>query len=274
MNGILIPSHSSDTFLREQSASFVSAALLLWECPRSLLSALAPTHPDHDIWLASFREEKDGIRSQNTYNVLTLDQYRAYRVKGAPRAIPTMCVLTIKPNKMLRPHRAKSRILVLGNHKDWIWSKPEKYAPILHPDTLHLIISMAVQQRRTLKQGDCKNAFCQGILPPDEISIVKPLIGDPDAKNDEYWLLKRTLYGLSHSPKHWYDKICKILTSVGLKQNSYDPCLFSGNIIDPTDPSDYPSSSPLTLGLYVDDFVYFSADPAVEAKFERLLQQH
>jgi hypothetical protein len=27
-------------------------------------------------------------------------------------------------------------------------------------------------------------------------------------------------------------------------------------------------SSPLTLGLYVDDFVYFSADPAVEAKFE------
>jgi hypothetical protein len=33
-------------------------------------------------------------------------------------------------------------------------------------------------------------------------------------------------------------------------------------------------SSPLTLGLYVDDFVYFSADPAVEAKLERLLQQH
>ena len=140
----------------------------------------------------------------------------------------------------------------------WIWSKPEKYAPILRPDTLRLIVSMAVQQRRTLKQGNCKNAFCLGILPPGEITIVKPPIGDPDAKKDEYWLLKRTLYGLRRSPKYWYDKICKILTSIGLKQNPYDPCLFSGNIIDPTDPSNSPSSSPLTLGLYVDDFVYFS----------------
>jgi hypothetical protein len=33
-------------------------------------------------------------------------------------------------------------------------------------------------------------------------------------------------------------------------------------------------SSPLTLGLYVNNFVYFLADPAVEAKFEGLLQQY
>ena len=275
MDGILIPGHTSGSFLRDpSSASFVSAASLLRECPRSLLSALAPTHPDRDTWLASFREEKDGIKSQDTYDVLTLDQYRAYRAKGAPRAIPTMCVLTIKPDEMLRPHRAKSRIVVLGNHEDRIWTKCEKYAPVLRSDTLRLIVSMAIQKRRTLKQGDCKNAFCQGILPPDEITIVKPPIGDPDAKKDEFWLLKRTLYGLRRSPKHWYDKIRTILTSLGLQQNAYDPCLFSGHVIDPSDPTDSPTSSPLTLGLYVDDFVYFSDDPAVEAKFERLLKHY
>jgi hypothetical protein len=142
--------------------------------------------------LASFREEKDGIKLQDTYNVLTLKQYCAYRTQGAPRAIPTMCVLTIKPDEMLRPHRAKLRIVVLGNHEERIWTKSEKYAPILCPDTLRLIVSMTVQRRRTLKQGDCKNAFCQGVLPPDKITIVKPSIGDPDAKKDEYWLLKRT----------------------------------------------------------------------------------
>jgi hypothetical protein len=60
---------------------------------------------------------------------------------------------------------------------------------------------------------------------------------------------------------------------IGLQQNAYNPCLFSGNIVDPLDPSDSPLSSPLTLGLYVDDFVYFSEDPAVEAKFERLLNE-
>ena len=270
--GILYPGHSISSLSRDNSANFVSAASLLRECPRSLLTALAPTHMDRETWLLSFEEEKNGIKSQDTYNVIDLAQYRALRAKGAPRAIPTMCVLTIKPDEMLRPHRAKARIVVLGNHEDRIWTKSEKYAPVLRPDTLRLLTSMAVERRRTLKQGDCKNAFCQGILPPDEITIVKPPIGDPDAKEGEYWLLKWTLYGLRRSPKHWYDKIRKIFNKLGLQQNAYDPCLFSGNIVDPTVPNDTPSSSPLSLGLYVDDFVFFSEDPAVEAKFQRLLQ--
>ncbi len=65
---------------------------------------------------------------------------------------------------------------------------------------MRLTVSMAVEQHQTLQQGDCKNAFCQSILPPDEIAIIKPPTRDPDAKKDEYWLLKRTLYGLRCSP--------------------------------------------------------------------------
>ena len=91
---------------------------------------------------------------------------------------------------MVRPHHAKARIVILGNHKDRIWTKSEKYAPVLHPDTLRLIVSFAIQQQRTLKQGYCKNAFC--ILTLDEITIIKPPIGNPTTKKDEYWLLKRT----------------------------------------------------------------------------------
>ncbi len=100
----------------------------------------------------------------------------------------------------MNPHHAKSRIVVLGNHEDRVWTKPEKYAPVLRPDSLRLMVSMAMERHTFLKQGDCKNAFCQGILPDDEVTIVKPPIDDPDAKKDEYWLLKRTLYGLRCSP--------------------------------------------------------------------------
>jgi hypothetical protein len=107
--------------------------------------ALVATHPDRDMWLLSFCEEKDGIKSQDTYNILNLVEYRALQEKGAPHAIPTMCVLTIKPDEMLHPHCAKARIKVLRNHKDWVWMKSEKYAPVLHPDTLGLIVSVAVK---------------------------------------------------------------------------------------------------------------------------------
>jgi hypothetical protein len=125
----------------------------------------------------------------DTSNTITLAQYRAYREKGAPDVIPTMCILTIKPDEILKPHHAKARIVALGNHKDKDWSKKDKYAPVLRPNTMRLIVSMAIEQHRKLRQGGCKNAFCQGILPPDKITILKPPIGDPDAKKKEYWLL-------------------------------------------------------------------------------------
>jgi hypothetical protein len=71
-----------------------------------------------------------------------------------------------------------------------VWSKPNKYAPVLHPDSMRLIASMAVERHMYLKQGDCKNVFCQCVLPDEEITIVKPPIGYPDATKNEYWLFK------------------------------------------------------------------------------------
>ncbi len=83
------------------------------------------------------------------------------------------------------PLRAKSRIVVLGN-RDCEWSKSNQFAPVLCFDSLCYLVSLAVQHCPGLKQGDCKNAFCQGILPPEEVTIIWPPLGDPDAAKDEY----------------------------------------------------------------------------------------
>jgi hypothetical protein len=239
--GILIPGHVAHTFIRQAPssgplvsasytstfdpvASIVSAVNLHWDCPPSLLQALAASHPDHEVWLQSYYEEKGGIESLGTFKRLTLGGYRALWEKGAPKAIPTMCVLTIKRDELLLPPRAKSRIVVLGNRETRDWSRSDRFAPVLHFDSLRFLVSLAVQHRCGLKQGDCKNAFCQGILPPEEVTIVRPPSGDPDAAKDYYWLLQKTLYGLRRSPRHWYEKIDSILRSIGLILNAHDPC--------------------------------------------------
>jgi hypothetical protein len=155
VEGVLIPGHQSSSFLtprRSLAASHVSAVNLKRKCPHSLLTALHPTHPDRETWMASFREEKSGIESQGTYVEIGLSEYRALRAKGAPKAIPTMCVLSIKKDEMLNPLRAKSRIVALGNHEDRVWTKSEKYAPVLRPDSMRLMVSLAVERRCTLKQ--------------------------------------------------------------------------------------------------------------------------
>ena len=102
-----------------------------------------------------------------------------------------MCVLTIKRNENLLPVRAKTRIVVLGNHEDRVWTKSEKFAPVLRSDSLRYIVSMAVEKRRLLKQGDCKNVFCNGELPEDEVTIVRQPNGDPSAAKNEFCFSRR-----------------------------------------------------------------------------------
>ena len=115
-----------------------------------------------------------------------------------------MCVMTTKRDENMAPDRAKSRIVVLGNLENRLWAKSEKYAPVLQYSSLRLLTSMATKNCCILRQGDCKNAVCNAKLPTDKTTIIKPPSGDPDAKRDVFWILKKTLDGLGLSPRHWY----------------------------------------------------------------------
>jgi hypothetical protein len=68
-------------------------------------------------------------------------------------------------------------------------------------------------------------------------------------------------------------KIESVLNQLGLHQNPCDLCLFTGFVVNPSNPVVTPSSIPLTLDFYVDGFVYFSEDPTVEEKFQCLLKE-
>jgi hypothetical protein len=212
IEGVLLPGHVSHSFIHtlplpqvstfDPVALFVSALNLHHNCPPTLLKALADLHPDREVWLKSYQEEKGSHQSLNTYPKITLGEYCTLHKKGAPCTNPTMCVLTIKQDENLLPQHEKSQIVVLGNHEDRFWSKSDKFAPVLESESLCLLVSVAVEKQCPLCQGDCKNAFCLGILPPEEVTIVRPPLGDPDANPQEYWLLLQTLYGLQHSPQH------------------------------------------------------------------------
>jgi hypothetical protein len=128
------------------------------------------------------------------------------------------------------PLRAKSQIGILGNQQERNWSMSECFMPVLWFNSLRFLVSLAVQHRLGLKQGDCKNAFSHGDLPPDEVTIVHPPSGDPDSPKDEYWLLAKTLYGLCRSPHHWYQKIDAILCSIGLIPSPHDPCFYTASL--------------------------------------------
>jgi hypothetical protein len=153
--------------------------------------------------------------------------------------------------------------VALGNYEDRIWEKSEKYAPVLRDESSRAMTSMAIEKGRREKQGDCKNAFVQSYLPKDETIVCRPLRGCPLSNPGDLWLLRKTLYGLRRSPYHWYQNIKKILVDMGLEISDHDQRVFTGKIAD--------QLPPIYLGLYVDDFKYFSESNETERLFESLL---
>ena len=66
-----------------------------------------------------------------------------------------------------------------------------------------------------------------------------------------------------------------ILLKMGLKSSPHAPCLLSGVLEDSNSQKTISKDqSQLHVGLYVDDFVFYSSDPAQEVLFKKLLQEH
>ena len=115
----------------------------------------------------------------------------------------------------------------MGNFEDRLYQKSQRYAPVLKYSSLRLLTAKAVGDKRIIQQGDFKNALCKSTLPYNEVTVIRPPIGDPSFQEYEYWLLKKKLYGLRQSPHHWHNTIKGIILKMGLKASPHDPCLLS-----------------------------------------------
>jgi hypothetical protein len=77
--------------------------------------------------MESYEEEYYGLVALNTFTVIDAEQYQEIRTQTGKQAIPSMGILTVKNDAEGRPVRAKSRIVVLGNHETTPWSKTELF---------------------------------------------------------------------------------------------------------------------------------------------------
>ena len=244
-------------------ARHVSARNLTTEDVPSLLQHRLLNANDRRIWDSAYAEEYFGLTDLPCWVTITEAEFQRDR-HLYKSILPSMAVSLIKYDEFGNPKRAKYRIVALGNLESHKWSKVDCYAPVMNLMELRLLTALAVKNKRVLKSGDVKQAFVQAKLPPEEQYIVKPPPGCPYTPKGTYWKLLRTQYGLRRSPRHWFDRATEILKDIGLSPCPNSPCLFHGHLI--------PGKAKLYLGIYVDDFVYFSKDPEVEKIFEQKLQ--
>ena len=127
----------------------------------------------------------------------------------------------------------------------------ETYAPVVQWTTIRLMFILEVLLGLKSKQGDVTCAFLHGALEPGEtIYVDMPLGFNSKSKNGKRQVLKlnKTLYGLRQSPRAFWKYITAKLETCGLKQSTFDPCLFVGTDV--------------MCIVYVDDLIFWSRDVA------------
>jgi len=164
----------------------LQSCVLMHVSAHGLQSLIAPTSLIHHhklqpgdkaIWDDAYNEEYDGLVSLPTWEVVTEEQYR--ELSNGKRALPTMAIATIKYDQFNKPKRAKYHLVVLGNLDYHTWSKEDTAAPVLSQLELRLLTTLAVHNKRVLKNCDVKQAFIQSSLPYDEEYFLRPPPGCP-----------------------------------------------------------------------------------------------
>ena len=128
--------------------------------------------------------------------------------------------------------------------------------------TIHLILSIAVSKRWSLRQLDVQNALLYGVLE-EEVCMCQPP-GYADMAKNYVCKLDKALYGLKQAPHAWYAWLCGKLEALRFVPSKADTSLFyyrRGKLV-------------MFVLVYVDDIIVaISSHEATGALLEDLEQE-
>ena len=148
--------------------------------------------------MATIQTKKPGYRytrrRSRAYKVIDRDEYHRLQCDcNSPRAISTMAYLGFKRHRNYNTYRAKSRIIVLGNHKYWDLKKflalcPSNFLP--PPASPHL---QCHREKAHLPAKRLERRLLQHPPPRRQDQHHPPTLSDPDSGPIDFWLLKKPL---------------------------------------------------------------------------------
>ena len=125
----------------------------------------------------------------------------------------------------------------------------ETFSPVSSKDSFRIIMALVAHFDIELHQMDIKTAFLNGEID-ETIYMEQPenfVIGDPKSMVCK---LKKSLYGLKQSPRLWYQKFHKIISSFGFVINLADECIYHK----------FSGRKYIFLIIYVDDILLATND--------------
>jgi hypothetical protein len=117
----------------------------------------------------------------------------------------------------------------------------ETFAPVVHFESLHLLLSIVAATGFVPLQLDIKAAFLYG--EPNETMFMHLPEGYRDGNKVAH--LKKCIYGLTQSPREWYSRLTADLRRHGFDTSNFDPCVLRHK------------SDHFYIAVYVDDLTLY-----------------
>ena len=137
----------------------------------------------------------------------------------------------------------------------------ETFAPVAKMTTVHTFLQIASSRNLEVHQMDVHSAFLHGDLK--EEVYMRPPPGFSGSDKNKVCRLKKSLYGLKHAPRCWFEKLSSSLLAYGFTQSLSDYSLF---IMDRG--ADY-----IQVLVYVDDLVVFASTTSLLCSFKAYMNQ-
>ena len=118
----------------------------------------------------------------------------------------------------------------------------ETFAPVSRYTSIRTIIALASMMKGDLHYMYVKKTFLNGVIEED-VYIKQPQGFEVKDRVTHVCKLKKDLYRLKQSPRSWYGRIDRFLTSMGFTKSKVVPNLYLKVIDD----------EPIILLLYLDD---------------------
>jgi hypothetical protein len=121
--------------------------------------------------------------------------------------------------------RHKARLVAKGFTQSSGVDFKETFAPVVRPQIVKLIFTIALGKGWLMHQLDVNNAFLQGTLKEDVYMAQPPGLKDKQYPN-HVCKLHKAIYGPRQAQCAWHDALKAFITSHGFTTSKSDPSLF------------------------------------------------